>query len=64
LSGLKITSADDAFKASKSILNKKGINEGIAVTLGNKGVVWQSKKNLDCFFHAKPIKVTVVDTAV
>ncbi len=64
LSGIEIANTDNAFKASKHILNCNiGINEGIAITLGDKGVVWQSK-NLDLHFHVKPIKVNVVDTAV
>lgn len=61
----EIKSIDDALKASQKILEFKGIHEGVAITLGEKGVVWYSKhnKNNELSFHVSCPKVNVVDTS-
>jgi ribokinase len=65
LIGKEIKSIDDAFKASKKILEFKGIHEGVAITLGEKGVVWQSKQSEtnELAFHVSSPKVNVIDTS-
>ena len=57
LTGLKVSSVDQAFKAAKQ-LQKKGVNS-VAITLGSNGVVYVDQKRE---IYQEAFKVDAVDT--
>jgi hypothetical protein len=62
---VSIKDVDCAKVACQTILKKyDGIHIGIAITLGEKGVVWMSKTDFNDTLHVPSSKVTVVDTSV